>query len=391
MLHTTRFGRYTYAIGSNEEAARRAGVKVDRHLIRLRACRHARRRRGDPVPRPVRHDHDRRPVADQPERDRRRGDRRHVDLRRDGTIFGTVVGLFIPAVLQSGFVIIGVAAVLAGRRRRPSSSPPSTSTSPAAPPPARAQRIFAKSRQTSQRRKRKERQSTVTVTARSPAPSAPLVLALAGLHVVQAGVAPALGADERRRPAGGGDRRVTGAHEGAKNYKMTFIQGVQGDEFYITMQCGIEAEAAKLGVTVNTQGPQKFDPTLQKPIVDSVVASKPDAILVAPTDVQAMQRRSQQAAAPASRSSSSTPRPTTRRMRCRRSPRDNEGGGAAAFEAISELRPGGGKVLVMSTDPGISTTDARVKGFEDGRQGRHASSTTSASSTATTTRRPPLS
>ena len=56
---------------------------------------------------------------------------------------------------------------------------------------------------------------------------------------------------------------------------MSFIQGVAGDEFYITMQCGIEDEAKKLGVTVNTQGPPKFDPTLQKPIVDSVVARNP--------------------------------------------------------------------------------------------------------------------
>ena len=35
LLHTTRFGRYTYAIGSNSEAARRAGIKVDRHLIKI--------------------------------------------------------------------------------------------------------------------------------------------------------------------------------------------------------------------------------------------------------------------------------------------------------------------------------------------------------------------
>ena len=33
------------------------------------------------------------------------------------------------------------------------------------------------------------------------------------------------------------------------------------------MQCGMEAEAAKLGVSVKTQGAQKFDPTLQKPIL----------------------------------------------------------------------------------------------------------------------------
>jgi ribose transport system substrate-binding protein len=82
-----------------------------------------------------------------------------------------------------------------------------------------------------------------------------------------------------------------------KNYNLQFIQGVAGDEFYITMQCGIEAEAAKLGVTVKTQGPQKFDPTLQKPILDSVTAAKPDAILIAPTDVTAMQTPLKAAAA----------------------------------------------------------------------------------------------
>jgi ribose transport system permease protein len=37
VLAYTRFGRYTYAIGSNAEAARRAGVSVDRHLIKIYA------------------------------------------------------------------------------------------------------------------------------------------------------------------------------------------------------------------------------------------------------------------------------------------------------------------------------------------------------------------
>jgi ribose transport system permease protein len=37
VLAYTRFGRYTYAIGSNAEAARRAGIRVDRHLIKVYA------------------------------------------------------------------------------------------------------------------------------------------------------------------------------------------------------------------------------------------------------------------------------------------------------------------------------------------------------------------
>lgn len=37
ILHVTRFGRHTYIIGSNAEAARRAGINVDRHVLKLYA------------------------------------------------------------------------------------------------------------------------------------------------------------------------------------------------------------------------------------------------------------------------------------------------------------------------------------------------------------------
>ena len=149
-----------------------------------------------------------------------------------------------------------------------------------------------------------------------------------------------------------------------KNYNLQFIQGVTGDEFYITMQCGIEAEAAKLGVSVKTQGPQKFDPTLQKPILDSVVAAKPDAILIAPTDVTAMQTPLQAAAAAGIKVilvDTTTKDPSYAASAIAS---DNIGGGRAAFEAIKNLNPDGGKVMVMSTDPGVSTVDQRIQGFE---------------------------
>jgi ribose transport system permease protein len=37
VLRLTKFGRYTYAIGSNIDAARRVGIGVNRHLIKLYA------------------------------------------------------------------------------------------------------------------------------------------------------------------------------------------------------------------------------------------------------------------------------------------------------------------------------------------------------------------
>jgi len=158
---------------------------------------------------------------------------------------------------------------------------------------------------------------------------------------------------------------VTAPPKASKEYDIALLQGVVGDQFYITMQCGAQEEAAKLGVKVNTQGPQKFDPTLQKPILDSIVAGKPDALLVAPTDVQALQQPLQQAAAAGIKvilvdTTTADPSFATSAISS-----DNEGGGAAAFDAIKQLHPDGGKVMVMGLEPGVSTTDARAKGFED--------------------------
>jgi ribose transport system substrate-binding protein len=148
-----------------------------------------------------------------------------------------------------------------------------------------------------------------------------------------------------------------------KNYNLQFIQGVSGDQFYITMQCGIQAEAKKLGVSVSTQGPQKFDPTLQKPILDSVMAAKPDALLIAPTDTKAMQTPLQQAAQSSKvilvDTTTQDPSYATSAIAS-----DNVGGGKAAFDAMKQLNPNGGKVMMMSVDPGISTTDQRAAGFE---------------------------
>lgn len=109
VLAATRFGRYTYAVGSNEEAARRAGIPVDRHLMKVYAlagtlaglagflslARFSTTTIGG-------HDTDNlQAIA-------------AVVIGGTslfggiGTMLGSVFGVFIPAVLQNGFVIIGV-------------------------------------------------------------------------------------------------------------------------------------------------------------------------------------------------------------------------------------------------------------------------------------------
>lgn len=173
----------------------------------------------------------------------------------------------------------------------------------------------------------------------------------------------------------GGSEAPTGSGSGettASNVKIAFVPGVIGDEFYITMQCGIEAAAKTAGATVTVQGPEKFDPTLQKPVVDAVVASKPDALLVAPTDVSAMEAPLKQAADAGIKVVLVDTTVQDPSFAVSQISSDNKGGGAAAFKAIKELQPKGGKVLIISVDPGISTTDARAEGFEEAAKGDSA-------------------
>ena len=109
VLHKTKFGRYTYAIGSNEEAARRVGVHVERHLIMVYAMMGMLAGLGAVL---ALAQFGTTTIAGQ--------SLTNLNVIAavviggtsifggEGSMFGTVVGLFIPAVLQAGFVIIGV-------------------------------------------------------------------------------------------------------------------------------------------------------------------------------------------------------------------------------------------------------------------------------------------
>ncbi len=180
--------------------------------------------------------------------------------------------------------------------------------------------------------------------------------------VLASGLLAACGAAEQ---GGSAAAPSGGASAAAEARNITFVQGVAGDEFYISMQCGIEEAAKAANITVDVQGPEKFDPTLQKPIVDSVVAKKPDAILIAPTDVTAMQAPLKAAADAGIKVVLVDTTLDDPSIAVSEIASDNSGGGKAAFDALKQLNPNGGKVLVISVKPGISTTDARVKGFED--------------------------
>jgi ribose transport system substrate-binding protein len=163
------------------------------------------------------------------------------------------------------------------------------------------------------------------------------------------------GGSTATKPSGG-----SGA-SGGKN--ITLMVGVKGDPFYVSMQCGAQEAATAAGAKLSVQGPDKFDATLQNPMLDAVASSKPDALLVAPNDVKASApplKRIQDAGTKVVLVDTTVTDPT---IGVSRIATDNNLGGQKAAEALQQLGVKG-KVLVISTDPGVSSVDARVDGFK---------------------------
>lgn len=163
------------------------------------------------------------------------------------------------------------------------------------------------------------------------------------------------------------------AAQAQEDISITLVPGLTTDAFYITMNRGAQAAAEALGITVDFQGAEEFDPVLQTPVLDAVIARGPDAILIAPTDttqmIEPLRRASEAGIAvitvdtfiddgkyqdgagdgdfPLAYVAS-----------------DNVGGGRMAARFMAEAMGGEGQVYVSNVRPGISTTDQREEGFK---------------------------
>jgi ribose transport system permease protein len=109
MLNHSVFGRHTLAIGSNEEAARRVGIKVERHLVKVYALGGAMSGLAGFLSVSY--------FTTTSVSGHSTDNLHAITAVAIGgtslfggvaTIIGSVIGVWIPAVLQNGFVIIGV-------------------------------------------------------------------------------------------------------------------------------------------------------------------------------------------------------------------------------------------------------------------------------------------
>ncbi len=154
---------------------------------------------------------------------------------------------------------------------------------------------------------------------------------------------------------------------------IALIPGLTTDAFYITMRKGAEMAAKALGCELIFQGAPDFNPVTQVPVLQAVIARKPDAILIAPTDKQQLIAPIKQAA------EAGIPVITVDTFIDDGKYQDGDGpgdfplasistdnilggflGGTALARAIGER----GKVYVSNVKPGISTTDQREEGFK---------------------------
>jgi ribose transport system substrate-binding protein len=161
-----------------------------------------------------------------------------------------------------------------------------------------------------------------------------------------------------------------GGGDSAEGANITLVQGVKGDEFYITMGCGAEEAARQAGVNLEITGPDEFAADSQIPVLNGVAAQSPDAILIAPTDTKALFAPIQQAAETGAKIilvDTTLENPDVAESQIAS---NNLEGGRLAGEELIKLIGGEGKVMVSNVNPGISTTDQRQQGFEEVIEGQ---------------------
>lgn len=161
---------------------------------------------------------------------------------------------------------------------------------------------------------------------------------------------------------------VTPAESGSANqesgeYTIALVPGMMAHTAYQTMHCGALEAAKELGVTVDFQGANAWDPAQQLPVVQSMLAKSPDALLLVPADSSALRPVvDQYLSADIPVISIDTGLENTDGLTAVIASDNVQGGGAAA-DALGKAIGGTGTVAVISGVPGATTDIDRVDGF----------------------------
>ncbi len=155
---------------------------------------------------------------------------------------------------------------------------------------------------------------------------------------------------------------TTGKSSSASGKNITVIVGVKGFQYYTSLGCGALAEGKKVGVNVSVQGANMFASSAQIPIVNAVIAQHPDAAVVAPTDTKALVAPLQQMSS-AGIKLVEVDTATIPPLGVTQITSDNAQAGTLGATTLASIMHGKGSVLIVSTAPGVSTEDLRIKAF----------------------------
>lgn len=152
----------------------------------------------------------------------------------------------------------------------------------------------------------------------------------------------------------------------AADKKVVYIQGLTGNPFYTTVTCGAAEQAKKLSVTFSAQGPAQFDAAMQTRVLNAVIASHPDAIMISVDSEVAMVPPLMQAKAQGIKLVTIDGDAENKDLAVTNIQSDNVKGGMLAAEQMSQLIGGKGEVMALNNAPGADTAGQRLEGFKEG-------------------------
>ena len=148
--------------------------------------------------------------------------------------------------------------------------------------------------------------------------------------------------------------------------EIALITNDQFDPFYMTINAGAQDEAAAQGVNVTWNAPDKTEVSAQTAVVESVLARKPDGIVMSAIDANAMVgvfQKIKDAGIPVVVVDADINDPS---LRLSAITSDNVRGGEMAAETMAELLGGSGQVSYDGYVPGIKSVDDRLAGWQAG-------------------------
>jgi len=150
-----------------------------------------------------------------------------------------------------------------------------------------------------------------------------------------------------------------------KPLKITYIQGVTGNPFYMSVACGGAEAAKRLGITFDSQGPQQYTPALQMRVLNAVIAAQPDGIMFTADDPVALTATLLDAKERGIKILSIDGDVKDMSVAVSNIQSDNVEGGTEAAKKLAELIGDKGEVLALMNSPAANVAQQRLQGFQE--------------------------